>query len=177
MVPYTFSHRTPRCPDNQARQGHINLRKFTGTPAGCLWNTWRDKLASTGRYPKDFLLLAVKKLTFLPGHQPGHPEGFQKLHLILYYVLFLLPRKESCGAAILRYIHAEIAYGLIDVYGARPICSPRSWKTFLPQFSSKNTPPPPPTQNCTPKCVQSASFGCPFFFCSSPPKKKPKVTF
>ena len=41
----------------QERKGHINLRKIAGTPAGCPWDSRRDKQGSTGRCPRDFLLL------------------------------------------------------------------------------------------------------------------------
>ena len=76
---------------------HINLRKIIRTPAGCPWDTRRDKQGSTGRCPRNFLLFAIEKLTILPGHRPGVPEtpgrsgGFQKFYVIFSYVPFLLP--------------------------------------------------------------------------------------
>ena len=41
----------PRCraAEGQERERHINLRKIPGTPAGCPWDTRRDKQGSTGR--------------------------------------------------------------------------------------------------------------------------------
>ena len=33
------------------KKGHMNLRKMHGTPAGCPWDTRRDKQGSTGRCP------------------------------------------------------------------------------------------------------------------------------
>ena len=49
--------------DNQERKRHINLRKTSGTPAGCPWDTRRDKQGSTGRCPRYFLLFAIEKRT------------------------------------------------------------------------------------------------------------------
>ena len=54
-------------PRIQERKGHINLRKMPGTPAGCPWDTRRDKRGSTGRCPRDFLLIAMEK-TDRKGH-------------------------------------------------------------------------------------------------------------
>ena len=74
------------------------LKKILRTPAGCPWDTRRDKQGSTGRCPRDFLLFAIEKLTFLPGHRPGvpgtprRPGGFQKIYVIFSYVPFLLPK-------------------------------------------------------------------------------------
>ena len=41
----------------QERERHINLGKILGTPAGCPRDTRRNKQGSTGRCPRDFLLL------------------------------------------------------------------------------------------------------------------------
>ena len=59
----------------QERKGHINLRKIPGTPAGCPWDTRRDKQGSTGRCPRDFLLFfAIEKQTE-KGTFAGTPAG------------------------------------------------------------------------------------------------------
>ena len=81
----------------QERTRHINLRKIPGTPAGCPWDTRRDKQVSTGRCPRNFLLFTIEELPFLPGHRPGvpgtpeRPGDFQKIYVIFSYVPFLLP--------------------------------------------------------------------------------------
>ena len=56
------------------RKGHINLRKIPGTPAGCPWDTRRDKQGSTGRCPGDFLLFTIEKRTE-KGIFAGTPAG------------------------------------------------------------------------------------------------------
>ena len=82
----------------QERTGHINLRKLPGTPAGCPWDTRRDKKGSTGRCPRNFLLFTIEELPFLPGHRPGvpgtprRPGDFQKIYENFSYVPFLLPK-------------------------------------------------------------------------------------
>ena len=85
---------------SQERKGHINLRKMPGTPAGCPWDTRRDKRGSTGRCPRDFLLIAIEKRTekaIFPGTPAGCPRdtrpsrGFQKFYVIFSYVPFPLP--------------------------------------------------------------------------------------
>ena len=58
----------------QERKGHINLRKIPGTPAGCPWDTRRDKQGSTGRCPGDFLLFTIEKRTE-KGIFAGTPAG------------------------------------------------------------------------------------------------------
>ena len=58
----------------QERKGHINLRKIPGTPAGCPWDTRRDKQGSTGRCPRDFLLFTIEKRTE-KGNFAGTPAG------------------------------------------------------------------------------------------------------
>ena len=68
------------------RKGHINSRKMPGTPAGRPWDTRRDKQGSTGRCPRDFLLITIENQTekaIFPGTRtPGHPGGFQKFYVI-----------------------------------------------------------------------------------------------
>ena len=56
-----------------------------GTPAGCPWDTRRDKhvQGSTGRCPRDFLLFTVEKVT-------------EKGYVIFAYVPFPLPRGAKC---------------------------------------------------------------------------------
>ena len=98
-----FPNRGSRLPAerrlNQERTRHINLRKSPGTPAGCPWDTRRDKQGSTGRCPRNFLLFTIEELPFLPGHRPGvpgtpgRPGDFQKIYVIFSYVPFLLPIK------------------------------------------------------------------------------------
>ena len=61
-------------PINQERKGHINLRKIPGTPAGCPWDTRRDKQGSTGRCPRHFLLFTIEKRTE-KGSFAGTPAG------------------------------------------------------------------------------------------------------
>ena len=39
------------------------IKKVRGTPAGCPWETRRDKQGSTGRCPRDFLLFTIEELT------------------------------------------------------------------------------------------------------------------
>ena len=58
-VPYLCGGSSLR-KDNQERKGHINLREIPGTPAGCPWDTRRDKQGSTGRCPRDFLLFTIE---------------------------------------------------------------------------------------------------------------------
>ena len=58
----------------QERKRHINLRKIPGTPAGCPWDTRRDKQGSTGRCPRDFLLFTIEKGTE-KGIFAGTPAG------------------------------------------------------------------------------------------------------
>ena len=55
----------------------INLRNVLGTPAGCPWDTQRNKQGCTGRCPSDSLLWDT-----------GRPVGFQTLYVIFSYVLF-----------------------------------------------------------------------------------------
>ena len=86
---------------NQKREGHINLRKIAGTPAGCPRDTRRDKQGSTGRVSRGLPVVYYRKTdqkrAFLPGHRPGvpgtpgRPGGFQKSYVIFSYVPFLLP--------------------------------------------------------------------------------------
>ena len=61
-------------PASQERKGHINSRKIPGTPAGCPWDTRRDKQGSTGRCPRDFLLFTIEKRTE-KGIFAGTPAG------------------------------------------------------------------------------------------------------
>ena len=49
--------------NHQERCRHMNVRKIPGTPAGCSWDTRRDKQGSTGQCPRDLMLLALDKLT------------------------------------------------------------------------------------------------------------------
>ena len=102
-----LSHVAEPCPSfplglcaNQERKRHIKLRKILRTPAGCSWDTRRDKQGSTSRCPKDFLLFAVEKLgpfagtpAGCPKNSPACPGGFQKFYVICSYVPFLLPSK------------------------------------------------------------------------------------
>ena len=46
---------------NRKKKAH-KLKKILGTPAGCPWDTQRDKQGSTGQCPRDFLLFALEKL-------------------------------------------------------------------------------------------------------------------
>ena len=68
---------------DQERKRQHKLKKIVRTPAGCPWNTRRDKQGSTGRCPSDLL-----------GHQPGvpatpgHPKSFQKFYVIFLVCLF-----------------------------------------------------------------------------------------
>ena len=48
-------------------------RKILGTPAGCPWNTRRDKQGSAGQCSRDFLLFAIRKLK-QKGIFAGTPE-------------------------------------------------------------------------------------------------------
>ena len=95
----------------------MNLRKIPGTPAGCPWDTRRDKQGSTGRCPRDFPVIYCRKTdrrAFLPGHRPGvpgtpgHPGGVQKIYVIFSYVPFLLPRKR-CDFEIAKTLRFAIA--------------------------------------------------------------------
>ena len=56
------------------RRRHIKLRKIIGTPAGCPWDTRRDKQGSTGRCPRNFLLFTKEKMTE-KGLFAGTPAG------------------------------------------------------------------------------------------------------
>ena len=83
-APKSF-HRPPSHP--QERQRHVNLREIPGTPAGCPWDTWRDKQGSSGRYSRKFLLCTAEKLAetglFCRDIGLGTPapqEGCQKLY-------------------------------------------------------------------------------------------------
>ena len=75
--------------------------KSPGTPAGCPWDTRQDKQGSTGRCPRNFLLLTIEDLPFLPGHRPGvpgtpgRPGDFHKIYVIFSYVPFLLPIENT----------------------------------------------------------------------------------
>ena len=93
------------------RRAH-KLRKILGTLAGCPWDTRRDKRGSTGRCPRDVLLVALERLTertILPGHRPGvlagtpgRPGGFRKFtsfFLCAFSAPWLssLPKYRACA--------------------------------------------------------------------------------
>ena len=76
--------------------------KVPGTPAGCPWDTLRDKQGCTGRCPRDLLLSAREKLTqkraFLLGHRlgvPGTPRRpvflIRKFMCVFYVCAFSAP--------------------------------------------------------------------------------------
>ena len=48
-------------PVNQERKRHIKLKKIVGTPAGCPWDTRRDKQGSTDRCPRDVLFFCFRE--------------------------------------------------------------------------------------------------------------------
>ena len=84
----------------QERKRHINLRKIPGTPAGCPWDTRRDKQGSTGRCPRDFLLFTIEKGTEkgifagTPAVCPrntGHPGRFQNILCDFFLCAFSAP--------------------------------------------------------------------------------------
>ena len=50
------------------------LKKIPGTPAGCPWDTRRDKQGSTGWCPGDFVLFTIEKRTE-KGIFAGTPAG------------------------------------------------------------------------------------------------------
>ena len=92
-----------KCSDGpilQERKGHINLRKVLGTPAGCPWDTRRDKRGSTGRCPRDFLLIAIEKRTekaIFAGTPAGCPRdtrpsrGFSEILCDFFLCAFSAP--------------------------------------------------------------------------------------
>ena len=111
------------------RKGHKNLRKMIPrTPAGCPWDTQRDKQGSTGRCPGDFLLFALEK-TDRKGHFSefsGRDQDVQKVYAIFSYVPFLLPtisqgnpsmvaevqlQPNSCCSSHCRWLNCTLRYG------------------------------------------------------------------
>ena len=78
---------------------HIKLREILGTPAGCPWDTRRDKQGSTGRCPGDFLFFTKKwlKKGLFARTQAGclgdtrPSRAFSEFYVIFSYVPFLLP--------------------------------------------------------------------------------------
>ena len=64
--------------EESGRKGHINLRKISGTLAGCPWDSRRDKQRSTSRCPRNFLLFTLEKRTgkgIFAGTLAGCPWG------------------------------------------------------------------------------------------------------
>ena len=59
---------------NSGKKRAHKLKKIPGTPAGCSWDTPRDKQGSTGQCPGDFLLFTVEKRTE-KGIFAGTPAG------------------------------------------------------------------------------------------------------
>ena len=84
----------------QERRRHINLRKIPGTPAGCSWDTRRDKQGSTGRCPRNLLLFAIEKRTekgIFAGTPAGCPRdtrpcrGFSEIFCDFFLCAFSAP--------------------------------------------------------------------------------------
>ena len=84
----------------QERKGHINLREMPGTPAGCPRDTRRDKRGSTGRCPRDFLLVTIEKRTekaIFAGTPAGCPRdtrpsrGFSEILCDFFLCAFSAP--------------------------------------------------------------------------------------
>ena len=61
----TWPARTPNLNQecSSEKKMHRNSRESSGLPAGCPWDTRRDKQESTGRCPADFLFFFLQKLT------------------------------------------------------------------------------------------------------------------
>ena len=95
-----FAPQTPENDENE-RKRRIKLRKILGTPAGCPWDTRRDKQGSIGRCPMDFLLFTIEQLTergpfaMTPAGCPRDTwlsKGFQKFCVIISCVPSLVPK-------------------------------------------------------------------------------------
>ena len=89
--------------DESGKERAHKLKKNAWDTGRCPWDTRRDKRGSTGRCPRDFLLITIEKRTekaIFAGTPAGccrdtrPSRGFQKFYVIFSYVPFLLPNES-----------------------------------------------------------------------------------
>ena len=104
MIPSCDCKSVSDCKWNRERKGHINLKTSSGGRPGVPGTPGETNRGLPASVVGDLLMIALEKLTDLPGYRPGVPgtpgcpAGFRKLYVICSYdiVPFLLSSEHLC---------------------------------------------------------------------------------